>query len=176
LTQAQLLQFATVLLYSAFSFFHLPQEANWKHFSALIIQDAEMISLFILFTHFYNKAYNKKKSAKKELEFSESDASTDAATASASSSITDAVTEEAFVTLASTDREVEVNTSKSDKNELEWVESEALMDDATELSSSLMDAATEQASVSSDITDAASEPASIASSASTDDDDESIRV
>jgi hypothetical protein len=171
LTQAQLLQFATVLGYSGFSYFHLPQEANWKHVSALIIQDAEMISLFILFMHFYNKAYNKRKSAKTELEYSESDSSTDAATASESSSIMDdAGTEKAYVPVASTDREVDVNTSKNRKNEKKCVKSEASTDDA-------MDTATEQASVSSDITsDSPNEPASIASSDSTDDDDESVTL
>lgn len=194
LTQAQLLQFATVLVYSGFSLVRLPQEANWKHYCALIIQDAEMISLFILFVHFYNKAYNKRKIAKKELECSESDASTDAATeqASVSSSITDAASEEASVSLTSTDdtreEESDVAKRKSAKNELKCSESDASMNAATEqapFSSSIRDAGTEQASVSSDITDPANEQASI-SSASTDDarevesdvddDDESVRV
>lgn len=94
LTQAQLLQFATVLVYSGFSFLRFPKdEANWKHHCALVIQDAEMISLFVLFMHFYNKAYRKKKRQRmsKEIMEVESDASTDAATdqASVSSASTD---------------------------------------------------------------------------------------
>lgn len=87
LTQAQLLQFTTVLVYSVFSFrkISLLQEANWKHYSALLIQDAEMISLFVLFMHFYNKAYNKKRKSKKEVECSESDASSETEQVSVSS-------------------------------------------------------------------------------------------
>lgn len=85
LTQAQLLQFTTVLVYSVFSYRGLPPEANLRHVAALVIQDAEMISLFVLFMHFYNKAYNKKKKAKKEVECSESDASSETEQVSVSS-------------------------------------------------------------------------------------------
>ena len=195
LTQAQLLQFAAVVVYSGFSVVGLPPEANWKHYCAHIIQVAEMISLFILFMHFYNKAYNKRKIAKKERECSESDASTSAPTeqASVSSIITGAASEQVFVSLTSTnnDREGENDMAerKSGKNKLKGSEKEAAMSAvATEqapFSSSIMDAGTEQASVSSDITDSANEQASI-SSASTydarevesdaDDDDISVRA
>jgi elongation of very long chain fatty acids protein 4 len=89
LTQAQLVQFMSVLIYSVFSFRGLPQEANSKHIAALIIQDAEMISLFFLFMHFYNKAYNKRKSFKREVECSESDTSSETGQVSVSSASTD---------------------------------------------------------------------------------------
>lgn len=89
LTQAQLVQFMSVLVYSGFSFRGLPEEANWKHHAALIIQDAEMISLFVLFMHFYNKAYSKRKNARKEVECSESDASSETEQVSVSSASTD---------------------------------------------------------------------------------------
>lgn len=57
---AQLTQFATVLLYSAYSVTHMPKEANWRHYLGHSIQSFEMISLFVLFTLFFKKAYAKK--------------------------------------------------------------------------------------------------------------------
>jgi hypothetical protein len=39
----------------------MPEGANWTHYLAHCIQDAEMLSLFILFVHFYAKAYKKRK-------------------------------------------------------------------------------------------------------------------
>jgi|UPI000581ACCB elongation of very long chain fatty acids protein 4 len=60
LTQAQLLQFTTVLLYSFWSMNRMPPGSNWGHYAAHCIQDFEMISLFLLFLHFYRKAYSQK--------------------------------------------------------------------------------------------------------------------
>lgn len=60
LTQAQLLQFLSVLAYSALSMYHMPDEGNWTHYLAYSIQVFEMLSLFVLFLHFYAKAYRKK--------------------------------------------------------------------------------------------------------------------
>jgi cytoskeletal protein RodZ len=39
----------------------MPEGANWTHYLAHCIQDAEMLSLFILFVHFYAKAYKKRR-------------------------------------------------------------------------------------------------------------------
>jgi elongation of very long chain fatty acids protein 4 len=61
LTQAQLLQFTTVLLYSAISIYYIPSDANWRHYLAHAVQATEMISLFVLFLRFYKNAYNKKR-------------------------------------------------------------------------------------------------------------------
>jgi elongation of very long chain fatty acids protein 4 len=62
LTQAQLLQFTTVLLYSFWSMSCMPPSgSNWGHYAAHCVQDFEMISLFLLFLHFYRKAYSQKR-------------------------------------------------------------------------------------------------------------------
>lgn len=61
LTMAQLAQFTTVVIYSAVSFYVLPSDTAWKHYAALACQCGEMISLFLLFLHFYRKKYNKGK-------------------------------------------------------------------------------------------------------------------
>jgi uncharacterized membrane protein len=61
LTQAQLLQFVSVIGYSAISIDRMPEGANWTHYLAHCIQIAEMLSLFILFMHFYAKAYRKRR-------------------------------------------------------------------------------------------------------------------
>jgi elongation of very long chain fatty acids protein 4 len=61
LTQAQLLQFISVLGYSAISMYRMPEGADWTHYVAHCVQDAEMLSLFILFMHFYAKAYRKRR-------------------------------------------------------------------------------------------------------------------
>lgn len=63
LTMAQLVQFTAVLVYSGFSIHCLPPDGNWRHYLALAIQDAEMISLFMLFLHFWKKKYGKKKTS-----------------------------------------------------------------------------------------------------------------
>jgi len=66
LTMAQLLQFTGVVVYSVASFCSLPKNTDWKHTSALACQCGEMISLFLLFLHFYRKSYNKKKASAAE--------------------------------------------------------------------------------------------------------------
>ena len=65
LTVAQLLQFTTVVIYSIVSLCVLPSNTHWKHYSALACQCGEMISLFLLFLHFYRKSYGTKSSEKK---------------------------------------------------------------------------------------------------------------
>lgn len=56
LTQAQLLQFASVIIYSYFSMTSWPvQERNKKHYLCIFIQIWEMASLFVLFFIFYKK-------------------------------------------------------------------------------------------------------------------------
>jgi elongation of very long chain fatty acids protein 4 len=65
LTQAQLLQFASVIVYSGFSYAKWPTEIrNYKHTLAVAIQIFEMLSLFILFSQFYKKKYTKNKGDK----------------------------------------------------------------------------------------------------------------
>ena len=59
LTMAQLIQFTTVVVYSLVSLCVLPSETHWKHYAALVCQCGEMISLFVLFLHFYKKSYSK---------------------------------------------------------------------------------------------------------------------
>lgn len=67
LTQAQLLQFTLVVIYSFFSGLMWPKEERQpKHYLCLVIQIWEMASLFALFSFFYMKAYGKKKNAKAE--------------------------------------------------------------------------------------------------------------
>jgi hypothetical protein len=61
LTQAQLLQFMSVVAYSIFSMARMPAEGNWRHYLAYSVQVFEMASLFVLFMHFYRKAYSKKR-------------------------------------------------------------------------------------------------------------------
>lgn len=60
LTMAQLTQFISVLLYSACSMYKMPKEGTWRHYLGHCIQDFEMMSLFVLFMHFYRKAYSRK--------------------------------------------------------------------------------------------------------------------
>jgi elongation of very long chain fatty acids protein 4 len=64
LTQAQLLQFTSVVLYTGFSVaIQLRQKiAEPRHYACFAVQTFEMISLFALFMHFYSKAYKNKKS------------------------------------------------------------------------------------------------------------------
>ena len=65
LTQAQLLQFTLVVIYSFFSGFMWPKEERQpKHYLCLVIQVWEMASLFALFSFFYMKAYGRKKQNK----------------------------------------------------------------------------------------------------------------
>jgi len=64
LTQAQLLQFTTVVIYSAFSMALWPKdEWEWKHVLCIGIQVWEMGSLFVLFYFFYRRSYGKAKSS-----------------------------------------------------------------------------------------------------------------
>eukprot|EP00559_Dactyliosolen_fragilissimus_P003651 CAMPEP_0184866232 /NCGR_PEP_ID=MMETSP0580-20130426/21462_1 /TAXON_ID=1118495 /ORGANISM="Dactyliosolen fragilissimus" /LENGTH=330 /DNA_ID=CAMNT_0027365799 /DNA_START=172 /DNA_END=1164 /DNA_ORIENTATION=- len=70
LTQAQLLQFTSVVFYSFFSITSWPKEDHKaKHTISFVIQLWEMVSLFVLFSVFYRKSYgkkNKNKTAKQE--------------------------------------------------------------------------------------------------------------
>jgi GNS1/SUR4 family len=69
LTMAQLVQFTTVVVYSMVSLCVLPIGVTWRHYTALITQCGEMISLFLLFMHFYKKSYSKgEQAASKEPE------------------------------------------------------------------------------------------------------------
>ena len=61
LTQAQLLQFVSVVVYSSFSMVRMPDGATWRHYLAYSVQVFEMVSLFVLFLFFYRKAYSSKK-------------------------------------------------------------------------------------------------------------------
>mmetsp|Transcript_11212 Transcript_11212/g.17333 ORF Transcript_11212/g.17333 Transcript_11212/m.17333 type:complete len:326 (+) Transcript_11212:69-1046(+) len=62
LTQAQLVQFLSVLIYTGYSYtLAVDSGAKWPMLSSYYVQAFEMISLFILFTLFYRKAYSKKK-------------------------------------------------------------------------------------------------------------------
>eukprot|EP00529_Nitzschia_sp_RCC80_P031283 CAMPEP_0113484572 /NCGR_PEP_ID=MMETSP0014_2-20120614/24030_1 /TAXON_ID=2857 /ORGANISM="Nitzschia sp." /LENGTH=357 /DNA_ID=CAMNT_0000378177 /DNA_START=423 /DNA_END=1496 /DNA_ORIENTATION=- /assembly_acc=CAM_ASM_000159 len=67
LTQAQLLQFTSVVIYTGFSVaIQLRQRtAEPRHYACFAVQTFEMVSLFFLFMHFYSKAYKKKKSQMK---------------------------------------------------------------------------------------------------------------
>ncbi len=68
LTQAQLFQFASVIVYSGVGYLTWPEdERNWTHTAAVVIQVWEMVSLFALFSLFYAKSYSKK-SKKSKLE------------------------------------------------------------------------------------------------------------
>lgn len=68
LTQAQLLQFTTVVIYSGFSLAMFPkEEREWKHILCIGIQVWEMGSLFVLFYFFYRKSYGSAKSSSSKL-------------------------------------------------------------------------------------------------------------
>lgn len=62
ITQAQLLQFTSVVVYTAFSAVIVIREgkAESRHYACYIVQTFEMVSLFYLFSLFYSKAYKKK--------------------------------------------------------------------------------------------------------------------
>jgi hypothetical protein len=77
LTQAQLLQFTSVIIYSLCSAKELyDQQAESKFFVAIAVQVFEMVSLFFLFMHFYSKAYSKKNATSKKIS-SDSDNASD---------------------------------------------------------------------------------------------------
>ena len=63
ITQAQLLQFMSVVVYTAVSFVIVYREgkAESKHYACFVVQTFEMVSMFYLFSLFYSKAYKKKK-------------------------------------------------------------------------------------------------------------------
>lgn len=63
LTQAQLLQFVSVLVYSVCSLVYMPANASTGHYWAYWVQIFEMVSLFVLFMSFYQKAYRTTNSA-----------------------------------------------------------------------------------------------------------------
>ena len=65
ITQAQLLQFMSVVVYTVFStvIIYKGGEAETKHYACYAVQTFEMVSLFYLFTLFYSKAYKKKQAA-----------------------------------------------------------------------------------------------------------------
>lgn len=66
LTQAQLLQFTTVVIYSFVCINMWSDEEKLpKHRLCILIQVWEMSSLFILFSFFYMRSYGKKKDFKK---------------------------------------------------------------------------------------------------------------
>lgn len=60
LTMAQLIQFVSVVVYSGFSCLWMSKGATWKNYTAIYVQVFEMVSLFVLFMHFYRKTYSKK--------------------------------------------------------------------------------------------------------------------
>jgi len=60
LTQAQLIQFTSVVLFSFAGILSPSVEKTWESYVAHFVQDFEMISLFVLFMAFYRKAYSKK--------------------------------------------------------------------------------------------------------------------
>jgi elongation of very long chain fatty acids protein 4 len=61
LTQAQLLQFFSVIIYSICSVYLWPRDQQERdHYIGLYVQLWEMSSLFILFALFYKKSYGKK--------------------------------------------------------------------------------------------------------------------
>lgn len=68
LTQAQLLQFTSVVVYTFFSIYIQLRDkvAEPKHYACFAVQIFEMVSLFALFSHFYAKAYAKKKAEKRK--------------------------------------------------------------------------------------------------------------
>lgn len=66
LTQAQLFQFTSVVVYTFFSVQMWPKEQREsKHVICAAVQVWEMTSLFVLFSFFYMKSYGKKKSMQK---------------------------------------------------------------------------------------------------------------
>jgi GNS1/SUR4 family len=99
LTQAQILQFLSVLAYSACSLYHMPEEGNWTQYLAYGIQVFEMSSMFVLFLHFYLKAYSKRRptSSKRVSSSSASSATTD--------SESDVVAEQESVSSVSSDEQ-----------------------------------------------------------------------
>jgi len=66
LTMAQLVQFLSVVLYTSLCTSYWPvEDRNMGHFLCAGVQVFEMMSLFFLFQHFYNKSYSAKKNLNK---------------------------------------------------------------------------------------------------------------
>lgn len=66
LTQAQLLQFTSVVIYSAVCVSMWGDKRTWKGMTCIFVQVFEMTSLFVLFARFYKKSYRKGKKDNKE--------------------------------------------------------------------------------------------------------------
>lgn len=66
LTQAQLLQFTSVVIFSIVAILIPSNEKTWESYTAHTVQVFEMVSLFVLFMAFYRKTYSAKKKAQKE--------------------------------------------------------------------------------------------------------------
>ena len=68
LTQAQLIQFTSVVIYTVFAFaiVYREGEADARHYICYAVQTFEMTSLFYLFSLFYSKAYKKKQIMKND--------------------------------------------------------------------------------------------------------------
>jgi cytochrome c oxidase subunit IV len=92
LTQSQLLQFLSVLVYTFVSYLKLKGTITWSQTTCFIVQTGEMVSLFVLFLHFYQKAYSKNKALKNKNNHSD-----------ASDSASDTAAEQASLSSASTD-------------------------------------------------------------------------
>lgn len=60
LTQAQLGQFTSVVIYSIVCIAMWGEKRGWKEVTCIAIQVGEMTSLFVLFARFYKKSYSKK--------------------------------------------------------------------------------------------------------------------
>merc|ERR1712003_9074 len=87
LTQAQLIQFTSVLIYTAvsFSMVYRRGDATTRSYFCYGFQTFEMVSLFYLFSLFYSKAYKKKpimKRTSSELEPEQSSLSSDSSISS----------------------------------------------------------------------------------------------
>ena len=56
----------------------MPEDGTWKQYVGHGVQDFEMISLFVLFMHFYQKAYQKKKEDSRKKSSSDSETTPEA--------------------------------------------------------------------------------------------------
>jgi elongation of very long chain fatty acids protein 4 len=106
LTQAQLLQFLSVLAYSACSLYCMPKDGNWTQYLAYGIQVFEMSSMFVLFLHFYWKAYSKRNSIQGKFGAKRSPTSASSSLSStAADSDSDGVAEQESVSSVSSDEQ-----------------------------------------------------------------------
>jgi elongation of very long chain fatty acids protein 4 len=111
LTQAQLLQFLSVLAYSACSLYCMAEDGNWTQYLAYGIQVFEMSSMFVLFMHFYFKAYSQRKSIQ-GAKRSSSSSSASSLSSTAADSDSDAVAEQESVSSVSSDEQGIVDDSQ----------------------------------------------------------------